>query len=304
MKKTMITRITFGGSMIALLVGIFLLDWFLEGKHCGEMSLRGLPLVIVFFPIMILGFIEFARMVKTTGVRVLWVSGIVGIVLLVVGSWITGLERHGELGGFPRWLQEILFLFGTRSGILLVLGLAFLEQMIVARLKDALRSVACTFLGIAYIGACAGCILEIRMFYGLEVLILFLAAVKCTDIGAYFTGSFFGKHKLIPWLSPGKTWEGLAGGLAAAAIVGLLGWWLLKWTAAPVLGSSVAILFAVIVGVFGQFGDLCESLMKRSAGVKDSGAVVPEFGGVLDILDSPLLAAPIAFAFLVMLAAH
>ena len=211
MKKTMITRIAFGATMITLLVGVFLLDWFLEGKSCGKMSLRGLPLVIVFFfPILILGFIEFARIVKAAGVRVLWVSGLVGIVLLVVGSWISGLAVHGELRVFPRWLQALLFLFGTRSGVLIVLLLVFLEQMITARLKDAVRSVGCTFLGIAYIGACTGCILEMRMYYGLGVLILFLAAVKCTDIGAYFTGSFFGKHKLIVWLSPGKTWEGLA----------------------------------------------------------------------------------------------
>jgi len=289
--------------MIIMLVGVFLLDWFLEGKYAGSnnISLRGLPLVVVFFPILILGFVEFARMVKAAGVRVLWVSGLGGIILLVIGSWMTGLGHHGELQGIPGWVRDLVTLFGTRSGVLIVLMLVFLEQMITARLKDALRSVACTFLGVAYIGACAGCILELRMYGGIGVLILFLAAVKCTDMGAYFTGSFFGKHKMIPWLSPGKTWEGLAGGITAAAIVGLLGWWLLHWTDAPVLGSWVAIVFAVLVGMVGQFGDLCESLMKRAAGVKDSGAIVPEFGGVLDILDSPLLAAPVGFAFLWML---
>ena len=300
----MLIRIVLGGTMISLLVGIFLLDWFLEDKQTGNMSLRGLPLVVIFFPILILGFVEFARMVKAAGVRVLWVSGLVGIVLLVVGSWMTGLRHHNELQGFPEWVQDLFVLFGTRSGVLIALLLVFLEQMITARLEDAVRRIACTFLGIAYIGACTGCILELRMYGGIGVLILFLAAVKCTDIGAYFTGSFFGKHKLIPWLSPGKTWEGLVGGIISAAIVGLLGWWLLWWTQAGFLGSWVAVIFAVIVGVFGQFGDLCESLMKRTAGVKDSGAVVPEFGGVLDILDSPLLAAPVGFAFLWMLAAH
>ena len=227
MKKTMLIRIALGGIMISLLVGIFLLDWFLEDKQTGNMSLRGFPLVVIFFPILILGFVEFARMVKAAGVRVLWGSGLVGIVLLVVGSWMTGLRHHNELQGFPEWVQDLFVLFGTRSGVLIALLLVFLEQMITARLEDAVRRIACTFLGIAYIGACTGCILELRMYGGIGVLILFLAAVKCTDIGAYFTGSFFGKHKLIPWLSPGKTWEGLVGGIISAAIVGLLGWWLL-----------------------------------------------------------------------------
>lgn len=301
MKKTMLTRIAFGASMIALLTGVFLLDWLLEGQQGaeGNVSLRGLSLVVAFLPILILGFVEFARMVKATGVRVLWISGLTGIVLLVIGSWATGLQYHDELRALPVWLRNILTLFATRSGVLIALMLIFGEQMITARLRDALRSIACTFLGVVYIGACAGCILEMRMYGGIGVLILFLAAVKCTDIGAYFTGSFFGKHKMIPWLSPGKTWEGLCGGLCSAAAVGLLGWWLLWITSgAEILGSWVAIIFAVAVGAVGQFGDLCESLLKRTAGVKDSGGVVPEFGGVLDIIDSPLLAAPIGLALL------
>ena len=109
--------------------------------------------------------------------------------------------------------------------------------------------------------------------------------VKFTDIGAYFGGRAFGKHKLIFWLSPGKTWEGLFFGLLTAGLVGVpfaaLGlpahvpWW-------------KGFIFGVVIGGIGQLGDLLESLMKRDAEVKDSRQLVPGFGGILDIIDSPL----------------
>jgi phosphatidate cytidylyltransferase len=118
--------------------------------------------------------------------------------------------------------------------------------------------------------------------------------VKFTDIGAYFGGRALGKHKLIPWLSPGKTWEGLFFGLATAGLIGAvfshfisqpdyhLAWW-------------KGVIFGAVIGGIGQLGDLLESLMKRDAEVKDSGRLIPGFGGILDIIDSPLLAAPFAY---------
>ena len=141
--------------------------------------------------------------------------------------------------------------------------------------------------------------MAIRLDFNLPVLVLFLVSVKFMDIGAYFTGSAIGKHKLIPWLSPGKTWEGLAGGtvvsagmaiLTAAALGVHLSEHPMRWVQAGVFGA--------VVGLVGQFGDLAESLLKRAANVKDSGHLVPEFGGLLDILDSPLLAAPAGYLLL------
>jgi phosphatidate cytidylyltransferase len=185
---------------------------------------------------------------------------------------------------------------------LIVMGV-FLEQMIRYRVEGAAPRLAGTLLAVTYLGVGGALILAIRMRYGVPVLVMFLGAVKFTDIGAYFTGSLVGKHKMIPWLSPGKTWEGLAGGLAAAALVSLLAVWAMDirafgapFASAAVIGKAIA--FGVIVGAAGQFGDLCESLLKRSAGVKDSGALVPEFGGILDMIDSPLLAAPVAMILL------
>ena len=121
-------------------------------------------------------------------------------------------------------------------------------------------------------------------------VVTILLCVKATDIGAYFTGKTLGRHKLIRWLSPGKTWEGLAGGLAVASLVGL--------ACAPALGELSwwqGLIFGGVVGFVGQCGDLLESLMKRDADVKDSGSFIPGFGGVLDVIDSPLVAAPVAY---------
>jgi len=119
--------------------------------------------------------------------------------------------------------------------------------------------------------------------------------VKFTDIGAFFGGKALGRRKLIPWLSPGKTWEGLFFGLLTAAAVGA--------AMSPAIGPRTGYIlpwwkgaiFGAILGGIGQLGDLLESLMKRDAEVKDSGSLVPGFGGVLDIIDSPLLAAPFAY---------
>jgi phosphatidate cytidylyltransferase len=118
--------------------------------------------------------------------------------------------------------------------------------------------------------------------------------VKSTDIGAYFGGRALGRHKLIPWLSPGKTWEGLVCGVLTAGLVGAL---LARWIHLPTfpLPWWKGFVFGMVIGGIGQLGDLLESLMKRDAEVKDSGKLIPGFGGVLDVIDSPLLAAPFAY---------
>jgi phosphatidate cytidylyltransferase len=121
---------------------------------------------------------------------------------------------------------------------------------------------------------------------------------KCSDIGAYFTGRFLGRHPMAPVLSPKKTWEGAAGGLAAsvAAAVGIdrLG---------PVLlhGLWTEIGFGLTVGAAGMLGDLAESLLKRDFQHKDASHVVPGFGGVLDVVDSIVFAAPVSYCWLRLL---
>lgn len=110
------------------------------------------------------------------------------------------------------------------------------------------------------------------------------------DTGAYFAGRAFGRHKLAPLVSPGKTWEGAAGGLAASIFGGFLCWFLLLDGAG--LSAWHVLLFAIPGAILGQIGDLCESLIKRATGFKDSGTILRGHGGMLDRVDGLLFAAP------------
>ncbi|MAB72227.1 MAG: hypothetical protein CMJ54_06935 [Planctomycetaceae bacterium] len=123
--------------------------------------------------------------------------------------------------------------------------------------------------------------------------------VKAGDIGAYFTGMCFGRRKMIEWLSPKKTIEGGLGGLAFAALVGA-GVAMLSKGRPPEaeLGLLAGIIGGIVLALVGAGGDLLESLLKRAAGAKDSGSVLPGMGGVLDVLDSPLVAGPVAWIVL------
>ena len=128
-----------------------------------------------------------------------------------------------------------------------------------------------------------------------------ISCVVASDAGAYFAGRAWGRHKLAPNVSPGKTVEGAAGGVVAGTLVGLL----LKGLAdrfvpdlSAQLGLGAAALFAFTLAVVGIIGDLVESLLKRDADVKDAGRVLPGMGGVLDRIDSNLLAIPVMYYLL------
>ena len=122
---------------------------------------------------------------------------------------------------------------------------------------------------------------------GPDMVLWMLLLVFAADIGAYFAGRRFGRHKLAPRVSPGKTWEGAAGGLAAVALVAGMG---AVHFGLPVLAG---VALGCAVGIFSVVGDLTESMFKRAAGLKDSGTVLPGHGGVLDRLDSVTAAAPL-----------
>lgn len=123
--------------------------------------------------------------------------------------------------------------------------------------------------------------------WGPDWALFLFALVAAADVGAFFCGRAFGRHKLAPAVSPGKTWEGVAGGLVCAALVGLGGavWFGLATLPAIVIGAGVA--------GFSILGDLTVSMLKRDAGVKDSGSIFPGHGGVLDRIDSLLAAIPL-----------
>ncbi|HEY5758912.1 MAG TPA: phosphatidate cytidylyltransferase [Steroidobacter sp.] len=122
---------------------------------------------------------------------------------------------------------------------------------------------------------------------GPQLMLFLLLLVVAADIGAYFAGRAFGKHKLAPRVSPGKTWEGVGGGLVAAALMAAFGVWWFNMDTVPFMALCIVVAIASVVG------DLTESMFKRHAGLKDSGNLLPGHGGVLDRVDSVTAAAPV-----------
>ncbi len=189
--------------------------------------------------------------------------------------------------------------------LLLVLGSAVLAPLAgeVRHFTNDGRSMARAANGVfavVYLGLLPSFLVRLRWLpeVGLWAVLVAIFVPKVGDIGAYFTGRLIGRHKLAPTLSPKKTWEGFAGGLVASAgtAVGAS-------FAAPGLfphGLPEAVAFGLVVGTAGVLGDLFESLLKRDAQVKDAATSIPGFGGVLDVIDSVLFAAPVAYLWFAM----
>ncbi len=188
-----------------------------------------------------------------------------------------------------QWTRTVKPHYLVPTILALSLVAAFVMHSRNRRVEGAMANAGGTLLAIVYLGVLPGFFLPICMSHSAWMVLAIVGIVKAADIGAYTTGRLIGRRKLIPWLSPGKTLEGFVGGLAFSGAVG-------AGVAALFVSFSwpQGLIAGVLLGAVGQVGDLFESLLKRDAGVKDSGRV-PGFGGMLDILDSPLLAAPVAY---------
>jgi phosphatidate cytidylyltransferase len=149
-------------------------------------------------------------------------------------------------------------------------------------------------LALMYVGAPLGTLAWIRVTAGSAALTWLLAVIALSDSAQYYTGRSLGRRKLAPLISPGKTVEGAIGGAIVAAIAGgVLALWLL-----PAISAPTAAVLALLLAVFGMAGDLFESLLKRSAGAKDSSTLIPGHGGILDRVDAYLFAGPIFYLYL------
>lgn len=163
----------------------------------------------------------------------------------------------------------------------------------------ATRRIAYSVLIFIYLGLMPSFLVQLRWFArdsGLAITAAIFIPKVC-DIFALLTGMAFGKHPMTPTLSPKKTWEGFAGGMIAAMITAIV----IHTVSPTLLGTYyLATLFGIIVGLAGVIGDLAESLFKRDCHTKDASATVPGFGGILDVIDSIIYAAPVAY-FLLMI---
>ncbi|MDA1276297.1 MAG: phosphatidate cytidylyltransferase [Verrucomicrobia bacterium] len=215
--------------------------------------------------------------------------------LLLVGS--TFLYLSGLFGPHldPAGAND----FETAFLILFVLGLC-LRRLVSTHTSDGVFSVSVTLFGILYVAWLLNFIQKIYFFPSVDgafYVLYFILVTKFSDLGAYVTGSLFGRHKMIPRISPGKTWEGFAGAVVISTLVSVV----FALSAQDRLaGMSLwhSVLLGALLSSTAVVGDLIESLFKREAGVKDSGRLFPGIGGVLDLLDSLLFNAPLMYLYL------
>ena len=173
-------------------------------------------------------------------------------------------------------------------------------QLCAAENERGMAAIASTLFGVFYVAILLNVLQKIRYFPELDGawwLLYFIVVSKMSDTGAYCTGSLIGKNKMIPRVSPGKTWEGFVGGIVFSIASS---WAFLHFAGGHFSGFTLvqALVLGALLGVGSVVGDLVESLMKREAGLKDSGGFFPGVGGVLDLLDSLLFNAPLMYLFL------
>jgi phosphatidate cytidylyltransferase len=222
-----------------------------------------------------IGISEFYRMALPERKTELWLAALAGSTLIFV----------------PFAGNDTLII--SAIGMLFVI-FSFVFLFRIRTIETAAHEVAFALLAFLYIPFLLMHLVLLRQTtFGVQWLFVIMLIVMTNDSAAYYTGSAFGKRRLYPLVSPKKSVEGAIGGLFGS--VG--GTMLAKFTFFPQLTYGDAIVTALVIGVVGQAGDLFESLMKRSFGVKDSGTLIPGHGGVLDRMDSILFAAPITYYY-------
>lgn len=297
MERSLRNRLTFGPIMLVALFVLLWLDHKAQQWTMGVYEYRGEPRGLAGLGVLALLLIALPGAVIE--LAQLFAAERVKPYRLITAFGSGAMLFHAFATQFPRF-QPIAASTLAFILVFVMMGAAFARAS-QRQTQDAIVQMAGTVLAMLYLGGLAWFLVALRVkgssrVQGSTVLILMiLLCVKFTDIGAYFGGRAFGRRKLIPWLSPGKTWEGLFFGLLTAAAVGAVcaafiderrGYMLPWWKGA---------IFGAIIGGVGQLGDLLESMMKRDAEVKDSGTSIPGFGGILDVTDSPLFAAPFAY---------
>ncbi|HME12384.1 MAG TPA: phosphatidate cytidylyltransferase [Candidatus Acidoferrum sp.] len=222
------------------------------------------------------------------------------LVLLFL-AWLPSVVRAGDFGGISvpvglSWLVYRILPRPEEAFFLFVLGMATIVMFTRRPLVETLPAAGISASGLLLVAFPLTYAVRLHGWsvYGPWLLMFALVITWAGDSGAYFAGRAFGRHALAPHLSPKKTWEGSLAGLAASIVVGVL---FRRWLHAPV-GFLVGM--AVVGNVAGQVGDLLESAYKRSAGVKDSGAMLPGHGGMLDRIDALILAIPVVWYYWIL----
>lgn len=272
-----------------LLWSLVLTPAFFYSKPIGDYLFLAILLILS-----VTGLSEFYRMVSHGGkVCFSWLGNICGVILL--GSTFYYLTDYWEKSAAHSRAND----FETTILILFVLGLC-IRQLFAKNNPKGLVSISVTLFGLMYIPWLLNFIQKIYYFtgvLGILYVFYFILVSKFSDMGAYLTGSMIGKHKVIPRISPGKTWEGF-GGAVVFSTAGSVGFFYLSRGSMAGMTLTHAIVLGVILSLSAVVGDLIESCFKREAGIKDSGKYFPGIGGILDLMDSILFNAPIMYLYL------
>lgn len=246
----------------------------------GGLWLGGVWWAAVLGVIVVLGVVEFGRLHPEMPRAGQVLTLVCALLLALMAVRVTGLVA-------------VLFFLGALS----VLALALSAGLTAPITPEARwRGWKAVIVGTTYLGLPAGLLLRWRLEAPVAAVGWLFAILWANDIASYFVGVAAGRHKIAAHISPGKSWEGALAGMAAGAVVGSLG--------APVWGLSVSggAILGAAASVVSQTGDFFESAMKRRAGVKDSGTVLPGHGGILDRFDGIFVAAPFAYMLLAVAA--
>jgi phosphatidate cytidylyltransferase len=295
-------RLLFGPVLIAVVVGALWLDEVLDRTPTPRFlaSLFGgrdtcPPGVAVFLLAVVVSpfaAFELARILRANGIGastpLIWLASLFGLLVSCLVPTEMPTPRAVMIVATAATIVMMLALFNASRG---------------KTVEGVVASCGGALLAFVYLGLMFGFFLAMRREHAAWVVLWVILVTKSSDIGAYFTGRAIGRHKLIPWLSPGKTWEGSVGGVALATALGAATAGLVPMPdGLPALAPWQGAIIGATLAVVGQIGDLVASLLKRDAGIKDSSSALPGFGGVLDVIDSPLLAAPAAYWLLIAFA--
>ncbi|MEA2173236.1 MAG: phosphatidate cytidylyltransferase [Blastocatellia bacterium] len=239
--------------------------------------------VLLALAAMVLGLYEFWLLARRREIKPDVVAGYVG------AAAIFTVFYFNEPGQPPDLLLLVLpgFIIG-------VLAAAMLRG---APFEKMMASAGATVLGVSYVALLGGHLVAVRTGFpqtlSAHLLSFFFLVIMGSDTGAYYAGRTFGKHKLAPGISPGKTWEGAIGGMLVSLLMSVLAhYWFF-----PELPLKWGLPLAALMNVLGVLGDLTESALKRGAGAKDAAQILPGHGGLLDRLDSLLFNAPVIYYF-------
>lgn len=245
---------------------------------------------------------EFYAMMNMAGIPVFRVVGILCGGVMITATFCTIGPTAEEIARAYRWEQFVM---------IATLIAVFLRQFPQKYNDKPIATIGCTLLGIWYVpflfnfftrmvfvwDSAGGSPNHISETARLLVFYLVLV-VKMTDTGAYTVGRLIGRHKLIPRISPGKTWEGFFGGIVFAVIASCIFAWVTHFRIGVITFPLIhAVILGIVLALSGIAGDLFESLLKRASGAKDSGNALPGMGGLLDVLDSLLFGAPVLYVY-------